>query len=143
MKGIKEIAKALGMSYMFDNWARVNVRADKVDKYPLLVDMLPSGGAFGLQSGQIKDEQNCLFAFLDKTPLDFDGTTNDAIIERMKTLAKKFIYQINNGGIYEAIDGDTLPYSVVYDKLDENVTGITIELTLIPIAGECLDSYGS
>lgn len=143
MKGIKEIAKALGMSYMFDDWARVNVRADKVDKYPLLVDMLPSGGAFGLQSGQIKDEQNCLFAFLDKTPLDFDGTTNDAIIERMKTLAKKFIYQINNGGIYEAIDGDTLPYSVVYDKLDENVTGITIELTLIPIEGECPDSYGS
>ena len=130
---IKAIAGTMGITYVFDNWSTANVKLDNVE-FPVLLNVLPASGRFVVGKARLADAPNCMFAFLDKTEFDFDGTNNDAIIERCKDISKKFIKAINESGQFEQIEGD-VPYSVVYDKLDVNVTGIVIEMQVKELAG--------
>lgn len=126
---IKSIVEEMkGVTYIFDNWATANVRLDS-SAMPAVLNVLPVSGRFNLGKTQLKDFPNCMLAFLDKSDFDFDGTENDEIIERCKLLAKEFILRLNASEMFEQVEGD-IPYSVVYDKLDVNVTGIVIEMQL-------------
>lgn len=139
---IKGIAERLQMGYLYDDWARVNYRSDKREiKYPLLINLLPLSGTFRLNSGYIFDEPNAIFAFVDKARLDFDGEENEGTVEQMKRKALEFIRCINSSGYFEPIGDTDVPYQVLYDKLDVNVTGVSISLRLQPKAGICEDSY--
>lgn len=131
---IKKVVENMGISYVFDNWTTANVKLDNVT-FPAMVNVLPASGRFVVGKARLSDAPNCMFAFLDKTDFDFDGTENDAIIERCKVLAKKFIKEINESGSFEQIEGD-VPYSVVYDKLDVNVTGVLIEMQVKEAIGQ-------
>lgn len=117
-----------GLTYIFDNWATANIRLDKLP-FPAVINVLPVSGAFNVTARRMKDYPNCMLAFIDKTDLDFDGTENDAVLERCKNLAMEFILTANDSGLFDPIEGD-VPYSVIYDKLDVNVTGIVIEIQL-------------
>ena len=120
---IKKIVDSMeGVSYLFDNWQTANIRLDKI-KLPAVLNLLPVSGTFNLGRQQLRDCPNCMMAFMDKTKFDFDGTENDAVIEGCKNKAKEFILLLN------------IPYSVFYDKLDVNVTGIVIQLKLEEIMG--------
>jgi hypothetical protein len=77
-----------------------------------------------------------MFAFLTPCNLDFEGEGIQPQINRMKERAKQFVAAVNESGLYNWVDGN-LPYRVVYDKLDENMVGITMEITLTPQEGEC------
>lgn len=126
---IKSIVEEMkGITYIFDNWATANVRLDS-SAMPAVLNVLPVSGRFNLGKTQLKDFPNCMLAFLDKSDFDFDGTENDEIIERCKLFAKEFILRLNASEMFEQVEGD-IPYSVVYDKLDVNVTGIVIEMQL-------------
>lgn len=126
---IKSIVEEMkGITYIFDNWATANVRLDS-SSMPAVLNVLPVSGRFNLGKTQLKDFPNCMIAFIDKSDLDFDGTENDGIIERCKNLAKEFILRLNASGLFEHVDDD-IPYSVIYDKLDVNVTGVVIEMQL-------------
>ena len=96
--------------------------------------MLPVSGNFQLGPTQLKDYPNCMLAFMDKTSFDFDGTDNDAIVEKCKNMAKEFILLLNRSRLFEPISG-SVPYSVFYDKLNVNVTGITISIQLKETSG--------
>lgn len=122
-----------GVTYLFDNWATANVRLDKMP-LPAVINLLPASGKFVLSRTQIHDAPNCMIAFADKTEFDFDGQENDAIIERCKGYAVQFIRELNKSGLFQWVD-DEVPYSVFYDKLDVNVTGIVIELRLEEVEG--------
>ena len=123
---IKKIVDSMeGVSYLFDNWQTANIRLDKI-KLPAVLNLLPVSGTFNLGRQQLRDCPNCMMAFMDKTKFDFDGTENDAVIE--------FILLLNRSGMFKEISGD-IPYSVFYDKLDVNVTGIVIQLKLEEIMG--------
>ena len=76
-------------------------------------------------------------AFLDKTDFDFDSTENDEVIERMKGIFNEFLREYNKGEYFEPIEG-TIPYQVVYDGLDVNVTGIIVTLTLVELEGSMI-----
>lgn len=117
-----------GLTYIFDNWATANVRLDKLP-LPAVINVLPVSGAFNVTARKMRDFPNCMLAFLDKTDLDFDGKENDVVLERCKNLAMEFILTANASGLFEPIEGD-VSYSVVYDKMDVNVTGVVIELQL-------------
>lgn len=52
----------------------------------------------------------------------------------MKRLAIRFIKALNESGLFEPIEG-RLPYRVLYDFLDRNVTGIVITPKLEEING--------
>lgn len=131
---IKSIVEEMkGITYIFDNWATANVRLDS-SAMPAVLNLLPVSGRFNLGKTQLKDFPNCMIAFIDKSDLDFDGTENDGIIERCKNLAKEFILRLNASGLFEHVDDD-IPYSVIYDKLDVNLTGVVIEMQLKEIKG--------
>ena len=131
---IKKIVDSMeGVSYLFDNWQTANIRLDKI-KFPAVLNLLPVSGTFNLGRQQLRDCPNCMMAFMDKTKFDFDGTENDAVIEGCKNKAKEFILLLNRSGMFKEISGD-IPYSVFYDKLDVNVTGIVIQLKLEEIMG--------
>lgn len=137
---IKSIVEEMeGVTYIFDNWATANVKIDS-SAMPAVLNVLPVSGRFNLGKTQLKDYQNCMFAFMDKTDFDFDGTENNEIIERCKNLAKEFILRLNESGMFEPLD-DEMPYSIFYDKLDVNVTGITIEIQLKEIKGLLLCNW--
>lgn len=126
---IKSIVEQMeGVTYIFENWATANERLDNI-AMPAVLNVLPASGHFNLGKTQLKDYPFCMIAFIDKSDLDFDGTENDGIIERCKNLAKEFLLRLNASDLFEHVDED-IPYSVIYDKLDVNVTGIVIEAQL-------------
>ncbi|MCS2335466.1 hypothetical protein [Bacteroides sp. BFG-606] len=127
------VDKMEGLTYVFDNWQTANLRLDKLP-FPAVVNVLPVSGRFNMGKNQLKDYPNMLIAFLDKTDFDFDGEDNDLIVEKCKNLAREFILRANESRLFEYIEGD-IYYSVVYDKLDVNVTGVVIELTPKEING--------
>lgn len=127
------VDKMKGVTYIFENWQAANVRLDK-ESLPAVLNVLPVSGVFNLGMTQLKDYPNCMLAFMDKTRFDFDGTENDKIVEKCKNMAKEFVLNLNRSGLFKPVSGD-IPYSVFYDKLDVNVTGIVIELRLEEVKG--------
>lgn len=130
---IKGILEGMGETYLFDNWQNANVRMDNTP-LPCVLNVLPVSGVFKVGNVQLKDKPNCLIAFMDKAEFDFDGVQNDDVIEGCKARAKRFIIEVNKGDVFKPI-GDDVRYTVFYDKLDVNVTGIIIELSLEEVHG--------
>lgn len=126
-------AKLEGVTYLYDNWATANVRLDRLE-FPAIINLLPVSGRFDISRTQLRDCPECMIAFADKTRFDFDGVENDEVIERCKALAVRFIRELNKSGLFEWTSTD-IRYSVFYDKLDVNVTGIVVELNLKEVKG--------
>jgi len=136
---IKEIVSSIsGLDYMFNDWTRANVEFD-FDKvtFPVCLNILPVSGQLFNHNGNFRDYPNCLIAFLDIADLDFDGEENEGTVERMKEYARKFILAVNSSGKFTPIS-EIIPYSVVYDMLDQNLTGITIQVQLKELKGVCV-----
>lgn len=126
---IRIIAERMGnVNYLYDGWGLINLRADKTPT-PIMVNVLPVSGALNMGGRRITESQDCIIGFLDKTEFDFDGTQNDAIIERMKKLAIEFILTMNESGLFEPISGE-VPMSIEYNLLDVNLTGVVLTLRL-------------
>lgn len=124
------------VDYYFMNWAQANVQLDQIKK-PTIVYVLPATGVMDVSWGQIKDKPETFIAFVDNSELDFEGEDNDCVIERMKRLAMRFVKALNESGLFEIIEGN-LPYSVLYDHLDQNVTGIVIHPVIEELEGVLL-----
>lgn len=126
---IASVVETIGnLTYVFDNWHTANFRLDK-ESLPAVINVLPVSGVMNVTDRKLRDFPNCMLAFVDKSDFDFDGKDNDEILERCKNLAMEFILTANASGLFEPISGD-VRYSVLYDKLDVNVTGVVIELQL-------------
>lgn len=126
---IASVVETMGnLTYVFDNWHTANFRLDK-ESLPAVINVLPVSGVMNVTDRKLRDFPNCMLAFVDKADFDFDGKDNDEILERCKNLAIEFILTANASGLFEPISGD-VRYSVLYDKLDVNVTGVVIELQL-------------
>ena len=125
-KKIRSIVESMGadVAYMFMNWAQANEAIDDVEK-PTVVYILPPAGDLDFKWSQVKDSPDTQIAFLASTEFDFEGEANDDIIEQMKRLCIRFVKAFNESGLFEQIEGK-LPYKVLYDHLDHNVTGIVI-----------------
>lgn len=112
------------VTYLYHNWAQANVAIDNIDG-PTILYVLPTNGSLDVQWHSVKDKPESFIAFLDKAEFDFDGESNNNVVERMKLLAIKFINALNRSGLFEEIEGN-LRYQVLYDHLDMNVTGVVI-----------------
>lgn len=125
---VRAIAKKMnGIGYLFENWHTANVRIDS-KMLPVMLNVLPVTGTIRVDS-QLRDYPNCLFAFMDKVELDANGDDANSVVERCKAYAEEFILRLNQSGMFEPISGE-VRYSVFYDRLDVNVAGVTIEVTL-------------
>ena len=132
---VKAVAESLGdgVQYLFMNWAQANVAMDEVVK-PSIVYVLPPSGTLDFGYARVKDYPETQIGFLCPTDFDFDGTENDNVIERMKRLAIRFVKALNESECFERIEGK-LSYQVVYDFLDQNVTGIVLSIPLEEVDG--------
>lgn len=132
---IRQVVTSLGpeVSYLFCNWTQANVEIDQIQS-PTIVYVLPPSGNLSFSWNEVKDFPEAQIAFLSNTEFDFDGSENDNIIEQMKRLCIRFIKSINESNLFEQIEGN-VPYKVLYDHLDQNVTGIVITLKLEEIDG--------
>lgn len=124
------------VSYLFMNWTQANVAFDKIKK-PSVVYILPPSGTMKFDWARVKDAPETRIAFLCPTNFDFDGHVNDNVIEQMKRLCYRFIKTLNESELFEVIEG-SLNYQVVYDGLDQNVTGIMISPKLEEVDGVVL-----
>lgn len=132
---IRAVVRSLGpgIEYQFCNWAQANVALDGVTM-PTIVYVLPPFGTLLFKRNHVKDRPNTQIAFVCSTEFDFEGTENDGIIEAMKRLAIRFVKAYNESGLFEQIDGE-VQYQVLYDHLDQNVTGVMLTLTIIEEEG--------
>ena len=132
---VRKVAESMGedVEYLFMNWSQANVAMDAITK-PSVVYVLPPSGKLDFSYARVKDYPETQIGFLAPTDFDFDGTENDNIIEQMKRLAIKFIKALNTSKCFELIEGKQ-PYQVVYDFLDQNVTGIVLNLPLEEVDG--------
>lgn len=132
---VRKVAESMGedVEYLFMNWSQANVAMDAITK-PSVVYVLPPSGKLDFSYARVKDYPETQIGFLAPTDFDFDGTENDNIIEQMKRLAIKFIKALNASKCFELIEGNQ-PYQVVYDFLDQNVTGIVLNLPLEEVDG--------
>lgn len=141
---VKEIVDGMGrLNFIYDDWARANVRLDR-EKLPAFVFILPTSGSMHYKNNNFRDAPYCLFAFLDiadgdNREFDFDGSENEKTVERMKAEARRFVVALQKSGKFEPIS-ETINYSVVYDELDVNLTGVTIEMQLKEIEGICVEN---
>lgn len=132
---VRKVAESMGedVEYLFMNWSQANVAMDAITK-PSVVYVLPPSGKLDFRYARVKDYPETQIGFLAPTDFDFDGTENDNIIEQMKRLAIKFVKALNTSKCFELIEGKQ-PYQVVYDFLDQNVTGIVLNLPLEEVDG--------
>lgn len=132
---VRAVVESMGadVDYLFMNWAQANVELDRIEK-PTVVYVLPANGNLNVAWNQIKDKPESFIAFVASTEFDFEGEANDNVIEAMKRLAMRFMRTLNESGYFEPIEND-VPYSVLYDHLDQNVTGVVIRPILEEIEG--------
>ena len=134
---IKKIIEGIdGLSYEFNDWSRASVTLD-TKVLPTCLYLLPVSGQLVNRNGNFRDHPNALIAFLDKADFDFEGEDNEPTVERMKEYAKQFILAVNNSGMFKYLP-ENIPYSVVYDKLDVNLTGVVLQIKLEESQGSCV-----
>jgi hypothetical protein len=134
---IRQIVETIqGLSYEFNDWTRANIKLD-TGALPTCLYLLPVSGQIINKNGNFRDWPNAQIAFMDKTNFDFEGEENEPVIEQMKNYARQFILKINNSGIFAPLP-ENIPYKVVYDQLDVNLTGVVIEIQLKELKGNCI-----
>jgi hypothetical protein len=139
-KIIERIAAEMGCAYIYDDWGRINIKADKHGhyKHSLIVETLPTNGQIDTRFAPVvRTSRTCIVAFLKPCALDFEGAEVGRIIDDMLDLAKQFIKRLDVAQYYEPIEG-LLDYNVVLDFLDANMAGVRVTLTLKELEGECV-----
>lgn len=134
---VKELVEQMGrLNFVYDDWARANVRLDN-EQLPAFLFLVPVAGELHLKNNNFRDAPHCLFAFLDRAEFDFDGEENESTIDRMKHEAKRFVAELQASGKFKTIT-EPIRYTLVYDELDPNLTGIVLEMQLEETMGDCV-----
>ena len=138
---IQGIAADMGCAYIYDDWGRINLKADKYGnrkEQRLIIETLPTNGQIDTRFAPIvRTSRTCIVAFLKPCALDFEGAEVGTIVDEMLDLAKQFIARLDATGYYEPING-LMDYNVVLDFLDANMAGVRVTLTLKELEGECV-----
>lgn len=139
MRPTKQVALDMGCRYIYDEWGRVNIHADKLKMGDVLVvETLPTNGQIDTTFAPVvRTSRTAIFAFLKHCDLDFDGVEVGGIIEEMLAIAKEYIVRLEEFNAYEPLDG-LIDYNSVIDFLDANMAGVRVTLTLKELAGGCV-----
>lgn len=140
VRATEAIARAMGCAYIYDEWGRVNLYADKLPiGAKVVVETLPTNGQIDTRFVPVvKTSRVAIFAFLKHCDLDFKGVQVGAIIEEMLAVAKQYIVNLDASGEYEPLNG-LLDYTSVIDFLDANMAGVRVTLELKEYEGVCID----
>lgn len=129
MSFISNFAQRKNCAYIRDDFARVNLLADKVTKYPLIVETLPTDGTINASMAPaLQVSKNVIVCFLTPCNLDFTGDEATVAINDMLRLACEFVNE------YVDINPDmvrTVNFNAVLDFLDANLAGVRLTLPLV------------
>ena len=139
MRPTKQVALDMGCKYLYDEWGRINLHADKLAIGDVvIVETLPTNGQIDTRFVPVvKTSRTAIFAFLKHCDLDFDGVEVGEIIEEMLDLAKSYIVRLDATRQFETIEG-LMYYNAVIDFLDANMAGVRVTLTLKELEGGCV-----
>lgn len=139
MRTTKAVAQAMGCRYIYDEWGRVNLHADRLPiGASVVVETLPTNGEIDTTFAPVvKTSRTAIFAFLKHCDLDFDGVEVGEIIEEMLALAKQFVLLLDQSGDFEPLDG-RIEWNSVVDFLDANMAGVRLTLELKELKGGCV-----
>lgn len=139
MRPTKQVALDLGAKYIYDEWGRINLHADKLAIGDVVVvETLPTNGQIDTRFAPIvKTSRTAIFAFLKHCDLDFEGVEVGEIIDDMLDVAKEYIIRLDATRQYEPIEG-LMDYNAVIDFLDANMAGVRVTLTLKELEGGCV-----
>ena len=119
---------------------KANVELDTA-AHPVAVLYLFRDGSLDLATGLLRDIAEVNVLFLTHQPeLDFDGATNDTLLDSMASLAATFIADIIASGV-GTISGDNVTLRGIYDHADKNTTGVSMQFRLEAAQGRCLAPY--
>lgn len=139
MRPTEQVARAMNCHYIYDEWGRVNLYADRLPiGAKVVVETLPTNGQIDTRFVPVVTTSRvAIFAFLMHCDLDFKGVQVGAIIEEMLDTAKEYIVRLDATGKYEPLNG-LVDYSSVIDFLDANMAGVRVTLELKEYEGVCL-----
>lgn len=140
MRITKQIALELGAVYMYDTWERINLRADKLKIGDVLVgELLPTGGMIDTSFAPVvREQRNTSIVFMTHCDLDFKGASVGLIIDDMLAIAKRFLVRLDASLVYDPV-GNDVEWQVLIDRLDANMAGVALSLTLKDNQGECVN----
>lgn len=138
MRTTQQIAADMRCNYIYDEWGRVNLHADRIPMNEMvIVETLPTNGTINKQfSPAVTTSRVAIFAFLKHCDLDFDGAEVGGIIDEMLDVAKEFIMRLDQSGAYQPIN-DRIDFNSVIDFLDANMAGVRVTLELVDLIPEC------
>lgn len=112
----------------------------KIDRRPapyailyLLTDM-----EIDLSRGHAVDGCDVEVFFADLSDLDADGAEQQAVVDRMLSLARQFVSLLLADRSLSF--GDKVELKTAYGKFDKNVTGVSLALHITERQGSCIDS---
>lgn len=140
MRITQQIALELGAVYMYDTWERINLRADKLAIGDVLVgELLPTGGMIDTSFAPVvREQRNTSIVFMTHCDLDFEGASVGLIIDDMLALAKRYLVRLDESMVFEPV-GNDVEWQVLIDRLDANMAGVALSLTLKDNQGECVN----
>lgn len=140
MRITQQIALELGAVYMYDTWERINLRADKLKIGDVLVgELLPTGGMIDTSFAPVvREQRNTSIVFMTHCDLDFEGASVGQIIDDMLALAKRYLVRLDASLVFEPV-GNDVEWQVLIDRLDANMAGVALSLTLKDNQGECVN----
>lgn len=143
MRTTKQIATDMGCRYIYDEWGRVNLHADKIPMGEVVVvETLPTNGTIDTKFMPVVTASRvAIFAFLKHCDLDFDGVEVGDYIDEMLEVAKEYIVRLDRSGEFAPI-ADRLDYNSVIDFLDANMVGVRVTLELTELTPKCYDNNG-
>lgn len=129
----KRLCEACGLTFFHDTWNRANrsleteMRKNGGNIYPAALLISTSAGAFQFIADGTHRQEEVVLALFERTERD-NTECDTAIQERMIEVASKLISKTHEYGL--EIVGEAVRYSPFTDRLDENVAGIALTLTL-------------
>lgn len=125
-------------SYQYNNLGKANVVLDNKKPNPTALFVQVTDFVIDMSMINKREKMFILVSFLQKeNKLDSEATAQDSIITDMSELAIEFVKRVRADRTIRILN-DELKLKSVFYKSDSNRTGVTIELELMDLVGECL-----
>lgn len=125
-------------SYQYNNLGKANVVLDNKKPNPTALFVQVTDFVIDMSMINKREKMFILVSFLQKeNKLDSEATAQDSIITDMSELAIEFVKRVRADRTIRILN-DELKLKSVFYKSDSNRTGVTIELELMDLVGECI-----
>lgn len=125
-------------SYQYNNLSKANVNLDNRKPSPTALFIQITDFVVDMSLINKREKANVLISFLTKeNKTDSQAVDQDVLIDDMTVLAIDFIKRIKEDKTIRILN-DEIKFKSVFYKSDSNRTGVSIELELLDLVGECI-----